>query len=142
MKSLGWVIDPQSSYIYRAPQCISHRRNWDSPYPSPPSECKVCLPPSPRTTGWGGTHHTAKGLGESQFRRLEKKLSTLPTLCSLDGPWIFRHIYPFSKKDELTAFYIVEVTRRPSRATDLYAAFVLYTAPTPFLRMRVGFTHT
>jgi hypothetical protein len=30
---------PQSTYIYRVPQCISPRRNWDSPNPSPASEC-------------------------------------------------------------------------------------------------------
>ncbi len=37
----------------------------------------VPLPPEP-----GGAHSPAgEGLGESQFRRLEKKLSTLPTLC-------------------------------------------------------------
>ncbi len=37
----------------------------------PLSRQRVC--PSPRTAG-------GEGLGESQFRRLEKKLSTLPTL--------------------------------------------------------------
>jgi hypothetical protein len=29
---------------------------------------------------WGAPSPTGEGLGESQFRRLEKKLSTLPTL--------------------------------------------------------------
>jgi hypothetical protein len=38
-------------------------RNWDSPNPS--------------LARMGGAHSPA---GESQFRRLEKKLSTLPTL--------------------------------------------------------------
>ncbi len=38
--------------------------------------------PLPRTKGGGGAHSPAnEGVGESQFRRLEKKLSTLPTLC-------------------------------------------------------------
>jgi hypothetical protein len=56
---------------------MSPRRNWDSPNPSPASE--YALPPGPRV---GGAHSpAAKGVGESQFRRLEKKLSTLPTLC-------------------------------------------------------------
>ncbi len=55
---------------------MSPRRNWDSPNSSLASEC--ALPP--RT---GVAHSlTGEGLGESQFRRQEKKLSTLPTLCS------------------------------------------------------------
>ncbi len=60
-------------------QWYSPRRNWDSP--TPLSRQQVC--PSPRNQRGGG--HTAhlpagEGLGESQFRRLEKKLSTL-LLC-------------------------------------------------------------
>jgi hypothetical protein len=52
---------------------MSPRRNWDSPTPSLASECA----PPPGTKG--GAHSPAgEGLGESQFRRLEKKLSTLP----------------------------------------------------------------
>jgi hypothetical protein len=35
----------------------------------------------------------------------------------------------------------VEVMRQTLRATDLYAAFLLYTAHTPFLGMHVGLTH-
>ncbi len=47
------------------------------PLPSLASECA----PPPQTKG-GGTHSPAgEGVGESQFRRLEKKHSTLPTLC-------------------------------------------------------------
>ncbi len=46
--------------------------------PPPLSPASVPLPPEP---GGGGAHSPAgEGLGESQFRRLEKKLSTLPTL--------------------------------------------------------------
>ncbi len=52
-------------------------RNWDSPNPSFASECA----PPPRTGGGEGADSPGgEGLGESQFRRLEKKLSTLPTL--------------------------------------------------------------
>ncbi len=51
---------------------------WDSPNPSPASEC--ALPHGPKVGG--ARSPAAKGVGESQFRRLEKKLSTLPTLCS------------------------------------------------------------
>jgi hypothetical protein len=58
---------------------MSPRRNWGSPNPSLASECA----PTPRTEGEGAHSPAgeAEGLGESQFRRLEKKLSTLPTLC-------------------------------------------------------------
>jgi hypothetical protein len=55
---------------------MSPRRNWDSPTPSLTSECAP-----PPGTGGGGAHSPAgEVLGESQFQRLEKKLSTLPTL--------------------------------------------------------------
>jgi hypothetical protein len=55
---------------------MSPRRNWDSPNSSLASEC--ALPPDQKVEGhWPA----AKGVRESQFRRLEKKLSTLPTLC-------------------------------------------------------------
>jgi hypothetical protein len=56
---------------------MSPRRNWDSPTPSLASECA----PPPEPKGGGVAHSRAgEGLGESQFQRLEKKLSTLPTL--------------------------------------------------------------
>jgi hypothetical protein len=42
----------------------------------PLSRQRVC--PSPRNQKGGAA---GEGLGESQFRRLEKKLSTLPALC-------------------------------------------------------------
>ncbi len=45
----------------------------------PLSRQGVC--PYPQNRGGGGSP-AGEGLGESQFRRLEKKLSTLPTLCS------------------------------------------------------------
>jgi hypothetical protein len=68
----------QSTYIYSEPQCMSPRRNWVSPNPLSPAS--VTLPPEPKGAG---THSPAgEGLGESQFRRLEKKLRTLSTLRS------------------------------------------------------------
>jgi hypothetical protein len=55
---------------------MSPRRNWDSPKPSLASGCGP--PPDQRV---GGAHSpAAKGVGEFQFRRLEKKFRTLPTL--------------------------------------------------------------
>jgi hypothetical protein len=59
---------------------MSPRRNWDSPTPSS-SLASECAPP-PGTSGGGGqTRLRVRGWGESQFRRLENKHSTLPTLC-------------------------------------------------------------
>jgi hypothetical protein len=55
---------------------MSHRRKWGSPTPSPASEYVPPLEPK----GGGGAHSPAgEGMGESQFRRLEEKPSTLPT---------------------------------------------------------------
>jgi hypothetical protein len=57
---------------------MSPRRNWDSPNPSLAGEC---APPPEPGGGGGGVHSPAgEGLGESQFRRVVKTLSTLPTL--------------------------------------------------------------
>jgi hypothetical protein len=63
---------------------------WDSPNPSPASEC--ALPPGPKVGG--ARSPAAKGVAESQFRRLEKKLSTLPILCVQD-------VYPRRRKREI-----------------------------------------
>jgi hypothetical protein len=50
------------------------------------SPASVPLPSEPK----GGAHSPAgEGVGESQFRRLEKKLSTLPTLCSIGSDACF-----------------------------------------------------
>jgi hypothetical protein len=56
---------------------MSPRWNWDSPTPLAASEC--ALPPGPK--GRGAHSPAAKGVGESQFQRLEKHLA----LCLLCG---------------------------------------------------------
>jgi hypothetical protein len=71
----------QSTYIYRAPQCMSPRWNWDSPTPLAASEC--ALPPGPK--GGGAHSPAAKGVGESQLQRLEKRLA-LCLLCGVGDP--------------------------------------------------------
>jgi hypothetical protein len=48
--------------------------------PHPFSRKRVC--PPPRTKGWGAHSPAAKGVGESQFQRLEKRLA-LCLLCAL-----------------------------------------------------------
>jgi hypothetical protein len=60
---------------------MSPRRNWDTHNPSLASECAP-----PHRTGGAAHSPGGDGLGESQFRRLEKKLSTLPTL------WMYLHL--------------------------------------------------
>ncbi len=66
----------ETTKYHRVPQCMSPSWNWDSPNPSLAIESAP--PPEPK----GGGAHSPAGeeVGESQFRRLEKKLSTLPTL--------------------------------------------------------------
>jgi hypothetical protein len=73
----------QSTYIYRVPQCMSTRWNWDSPTPSLASEC--ALPP--RTKGWGGHSPAAKGWGSPNSVDWGKSLA-LCLLCVLIPPAI------------------------------------------------------
>ncbi len=56
---------------------MSSRWNWDSPTPLAASE--YALPPGPK--GGGAHSPAAKGVGESQFQRLEKRLA-LCLLCA------------------------------------------------------------
>jgi hypothetical protein len=74
---------PQSTYIYRYHVYVPSSQLRISHLPT---RQRVC--PSPRNQrGGGGLHLPAgEGLGESQFRRLEKMLSTLPTLCPYPLP--------------------------------------------------------
>jgi hypothetical protein len=59
---------------------MSPRQLWDSPTPSLPSECACAPPPGTKA----GAHSPAgEGLGESQFRRLEKSLAVC-LLCVLN----------------------------------------------------------
>jgi hypothetical protein len=70
------------TYMCKVTQCVSPRRNYDLPHPL--SRKSVCTPPPPTGIKGGGAHSSAvEGVGESQFRRLEKKLSTLITNCAV-----------------------------------------------------------
>ncbi len=62
---------------------MSPRWNWDSPTPLAASEC--ALPPGPK--GGGAHSPAAKGVGESQFQRLDKRLA----LCLLCGKAVSYH---------------------------------------------------
>jgi hypothetical protein len=47
---------------------MSPHRNWDSPNPSPASECALPPPPPDQRVGGGAHSPGAKGVGESKFR--------------------------------------------------------------------------
>jgi hypothetical protein len=64
-------------FIYRVPQCMSPRRNWDSPIPFPASEC--ALPPGTKGGG-GGPVAGGWGVGKVPIPTTGEKLSTLRTL--------------------------------------------------------------
>ncbi len=71
------------TYIYRVPQCMSPRRNCNSPTPSLASHCA----PLPGTGGWGGGILACGwGVGGVPIPKTGEKLSTLPTLCSHHAP--------------------------------------------------------
>jgi hypothetical protein len=55
----SWEAGGHKVHIYRVQQCMSPRRNWDSPTPSLASECA----PSPGTKGGGGGGPHAAGGG-------------------------------------------------------------------------------
>ncbi len=83
---------------------MSPRRNWDSPNLSTASECALSPPPHPPPPDQrvGGTHKpAAKGVGKSQFGRLEKKLSTLPTLWLAPNPVYSRLLESFSSNSDV-----------------------------------------
>ncbi len=72
---------PQSAYINRVPQCMSLRRNWDSPNPSLASECA----PSPGTRR--GTYRLRVSPDSDDWR----KSLALCLLCEVHywAGWIF-----------------------------------------------------
>ncbi len=76
-ESNPFVANAQSVYLNRVQQCLSSRRNWDTP----PLFLKPVCPPPPPPDPKGVTHSPAcEGVGEPNFGRLKKKLNTLSTL--------------------------------------------------------------
>ncbi len=93
---------------------MSPRWNWDSPTPLAASEC--ALPPGSK--GGGAHSPSAKGVGESQFQRLEKRLA-LCLLCGLMfsnelGPKLFQQHWRHLKGnyDLNSAFENADKTKR------------------------------
>jgi hypothetical protein len=77
-------------HIYKEYHSVCPLVGWDSPIPSLASECAP-----PHRTGGGGAHSPAgEGLGESQFRRLEKSLA-LFLLCAKHRP--LSHVFPLPR---------------------------------------------
>ncbi len=71
--------------------------------PHPLSRKRV-WPPEPK--GGGGAHSPAgKRVGESQYRRLEEKLSTLPTLWSRETVVLCSFCFPTSLGDNHVVFF-------------------------------------
>ncbi len=114
---------------------MSPRRHWDSPTPSL-SLASVPLPPGPR----GEAHSPAgEGLGESQFRRLQKKLSTLPTLCSSSTSFPPHLVVPCSRNIlECPAHKVL--TYIEYRAVS--GVFRINDPPPPLPRTKGGGVHT
>jgi hypothetical protein len=77
----------QSTYIYGVPQCMTVcPLVWTGTLPPPLSQASVPLPPVPKV---GGSHSPAgEGLGESQYRRLEKSLALCQCLLCVARLWI------------------------------------------------------
>ncbi len=95
---LGFVPQSTVHYIPRVPQCMSPRWNWEPP-PPPLQEASLPIPPEP-----GGVAHSpaCEGVGESQFRWLEKNLCTLTTTCFKHRPRVHLRL----KHPSLFIFYI------------------------------------
>ncbi len=64
----------------------------------PLSPASVPLPPEPKGEG-GARWRAGEGLGESQIQRLEKKLSTLPTLCRGPSELVQHFAFSFALGD-------------------------------------------
>jgi hypothetical protein len=71
----------QSTYIYRVPQCMSPRRNWDSPTPSLASEC---APPPGTKEGGGHTRLLVRGWSSPNSDDWRKGLA-LCLLCAVEA---------------------------------------------------------
>jgi hypothetical protein len=72
----------QITYIYIQSTTVYVPTSEIETPPTPLPQASV--PPTPEPKGGGHTRQRVGGMGESQFRRLEKKLISLPTLCNLN----------------------------------------------------------
>jgi hypothetical protein len=77
MKEVQIVLEETTKYVYIKSTTV-YVPSSELGLSQPLSRQRVC--PSPHNRGVGAHSPGGEGLGESQYRRLEKKLSTLPTL--------------------------------------------------------------
>jgi hypothetical protein len=106
-KGWGWRSNTPTKYkhiLYRVSQCMSPRRNWDSPTPSLASECA----PPPGTKGRGA--HSPAGWGSPNSDDWRNSLALcysvntlLPPLYFPADPWIF------SYQDDVTGMLLLGV---------------------------------
>jgi len=92
-------LKAQSTYKPRVPQCPSPRPNWD---PHPLARKRVC--PPRKSEPQGGTHTPE----ESQFGRVEKKLSTSrssPVLTSCSNARHRSNTRHTNKRSERSYFF-------------------------------------
>jgi hypothetical protein len=83
----------QSTYIYRVPQCMSPRRNWDSPTP-PQSVASDCAPP-PQAKGGRAHSPAGEGWGSPNSDDWRKSLA-LCLLCGT-GTWTGTDYFQYEK---------------------------------------------
>jgi hypothetical protein len=103
-KAWGSRVRDHHSRVHQAARCSLHRQllhgldiihhkvhiyiEYDNVYPLvgigtlPTTHTQASVPLPPGTRGGGAHSPAGEGLGESQFRRIEKKLNTLSTLCN------------------------------------------------------------
>jgi hypothetical protein len=79
--------------LYRAPQCMTPRWNWDSPTPLAASKCAFL----PRPKGGGGTLACGLRGGGVPILTTGETLSTLPTLCPTVYIWFLQTILSFGE---------------------------------------------
>jgi hypothetical protein len=72
------LVSPHKVLTYIEHHSVCPLVGWDSPTPF--SRKRVCPPPPPGPKSGGAHSPAAKGVGESQFQRLEKRLA-LCLLC-------------------------------------------------------------
>ncbi len=127
-------LQPQSTYIHRAPQFISPRRNWDPPTPLPQARC-----PTPGPKGGGGGHSRLRLRGwrsPNSDDWIKSLCSTLPTLCLHTTAFHGEHWASSSKRNWVTRWIELWLT-----CMDMYRLSVaLYCATYIISQLVMAFT--
>jgi hypothetical protein len=104
--SINQQASPQSTvhYTYRVPQVYVPSSELGLSHP-PLSPASVPLPPEPKVGGGGAHSPAGEGLGESQFRRLEKKS------LALCGPFCKLFLHREFRKTLIKSFFSEHILR-------------------------------